>query len=565
MANKLELTWYGKENEIKVEPRILIENTELSSKKADIKGQATLFDLDKKEIFDNMLIHGDNLLALKALEKDYAGKIKCIYIDPPYNTGSAFEHYNDNVEHSTWLSLMKPRLELLRSLLSDDGTIYIHIDDVECAYLKVLCDEIFGRTNFITTIAVKMSTPSGVKLSHRDKKILKIKEFILVYSKNKELLTFNPQYQPKKEWDTYYEWYVDKIGEKVQDWKVYPLKDVLKKLGIENTDINNPKFKDFYLKNADKIWQRGRNTSIPNEILQKSRDNWEQIFEYNSDGDAETQYCYKGRRMAFLSKVIQRCTNKDGSKVNDIGTLICDFWDDISTAALFSEGKVEFPNGKKPETLIERILDLSTDEGDIVLDSFLGSGSTCAVAHKMNRKWIGIEMGEHAYTHAKKRIDTVISGEDQTGISKALNWTGGGGYKFYELAPTLIKEDAFGQEIINPEYNAEMLASAVAKHEGYTYQPDETVFWKQSRNGKSFLFVTTNHVNSQMIETIKADLQDDEFVLIVCKSFESGCNYEKNIVIKKIPQSLLKNCEFGRDDYSLNIICPPEYEEDCDE
>jgi len=547
---KLELTWIGKDKELSIEPRILVENKELSNIENDAETE-------------NMLIHGDNLLALKALEHEFAGKVKCIYIDPPYNTGAAFEHYDDNLEHSTWLSLMKTRLQLLRELLSEDGTIYIQIDDIECAYLKVLCDEIFGRTNFVTTIAVKMSTPSGVKLSHRDKKILKIKEFILVYSKNKDCLSFNPQYQPKKEWDSYYEWYVDKNGENVQDWKVFPLKEVLKKEGIESTDINNPKFKEFYLKNADKIWQRGRNTSIPDEIIQKSRDNWEQIFEYNSDGDSEKQYCYKGRRMAFLSKVIQKCTNKDGSKVNDIGTLICDFWDDISTAALFAEGKVDFPNGKKPETLIERVLDLSTNEGDIVLDSFLGSGSTCAVAHKMNRRWIGIEMGDHAYTHAKKRIDSIISGVDQTGISKALNWQGGGGYKFYELAPTLIKEDDFGQTIINPEYNAEMLASAVAKHEGYFYNPDNTVFWKQSNNqGKSFLYVTTNHVNSQLIETIKADMQEDEFVLIVCKSFDSNCNSYKNIAIKKIPQSLLKNCEFGVDNYNLNIICPPEYNEE---
>lgn len=169
------------------------------------------------------------------------------------------------------------------------------------------------------------------------------------------------------------------------------------------------------------------------------------------------------------------------------------------------------------------------------------------------------------HTHCKVRLDTVISGEDEGGVTKSQNWQGGGGYRFYEVAPTLIKEDAFGQAIINTEYNAEMLASAVAKHEGYFYEPDSQLFWKQSNNkGKSYLYVTTNHVTNQIIDSINADMQDDEYVLIVCKSYEQSCVGNKNISIKKIPQSLLKNCEFGKDDYSLNIVCPPEYEEDDD-
>lgn len=535
MANKLELTWYGKENEIKVEPRILIENTELSSKKADIKGQATLFDLDKKEIFDNMLIHGDNLLALKALEKEYAGKIKCIYIDPPYNTGAAFEHYDDNVEHSTWLSLMKPRLELLRNLLSEDGTIWISIDSYESHYLKVLCDEIFGRKNFIDEVIWQRAyAPVNLK-----KTLSKSHDAILVYAKNFhdrfELNRLprtgaadnrykNPDNDPRGVW-------------KSSDCTVGPV--VESKL----YEIITPSGRSVYPP-AGRCWLY---TKERFEEMKNDNRIW-----FGPNGDSVPSV------KKFLTEV------KDGIVAQTLWT-----YDEVGhnqdakkeIKALNFETVFATP---KPEKLIERILILATNEGDLILDSFLGSGTTVAVAHKMGRKWIGIEMGEHAYTHCKVRMDKVIDGE-QGGISKSRDWQGGGGYKFYELAPTLIKEDAFGQEIINPEYNAEMLASAIAKHEGYTYQPDETVFWKQSHNGKSFLFVTTNHVNSQMIETIKADLQEDEFVLIVCKSFESGCNYEKNIAIKKIPQSLLKNCEFGRDDYSLNIICPPEYEEDCDE
>ncbi len=172
MSNKLELTWYGKEDKVSVEPRILIENKELSNTEHD-------------ENTENILIHGDNLLALKALERKYAGQVKCIYIDPPYNTGAAFEHYDDNLEHSKWLSLMKPRLELLRTLLREDGLIFVQIDDNEQAYLKVIMDEIFGRANFISTVAIKMSTVSGVKLLIERKRFSKKKSLFMYFLRTK--------------------------------------------------------------------------------------------------------------------------------------------------------------------------------------------------------------------------------------------------------------------------------------------------------------------------------------------------------------------------------------------
>ena len=556
---KLELNWIGKhdpKNKMSPEPRILIETPEYSYEKhnEDVE-QISFADSDKpKPQFNNMLIHGDNLLALKSLELEYAGTVKCAYADVPYNTGSAFEHYNDNLEHSAWLNLMKPRLELIRALLKKDGLVFIQIDDDEQAYLKVICDEIFGRTNFITTIAVKMSTPSGVKLSHRDKKILKIKEFILVYAKDKCNLHLNPQYKPKTEWDNYYEWYVDKKGSDPQNWKVFPLKDVLENNGIHKTDMSDPKFKKFYLENSDRIWQRGRNTSIPESILKKSRDNWNTVFEYKSSEDSDKQYCYKGRRMAFLSNVVKNCIDSAGKKVRDIGTLICDFWDDISTAALFSEGKISFPNGKKPETLVQRILELASDPGDLVLDSFLGSGTTAAVAQKMGRKWIGIELGDHAYTHCYKRLKAVIDGE-QSGISKAINWHGGGGFKFYELAPSLIEKSKFGNPVISKKYDMEMLAQAVAKHKGYFYEPDSEVEWKQSKNGdKNFLFVTTNYITPDYLEYIHSMLKNDEHLLITTKAYSKNCeNQFPNITVQQIPQSLLGDCDFMVDSYSLNV------------
>ena len=244
-------------------------------------------------------------------------------------------------------------------------------------------------------------------------------------------------------------------------------------------------------------------------------------------------------------------------------------WDTLNWNNVNREGGVAFSGGKKPEVLLEKILELATRPGDLVLDSFLGSGTTSAVAHKMGRKYISIEMGEHAFSHCKYRMDRIISGEDKGGISKNVNWQGGGGYRFYELAPTLIKQDVFGEEVINEEYDADMLAAAVALHEGFIYAPDSKLFWKQSNGSEnSYLFVTTRHLNGNYLDSIKDTMENDEYLIIACRSFESGLDkaYE-NIRVKKIPQMLLDRCEFGKTDYNLNIVHPPVYEdeEDCDE
>lgn len=200
-----------------------------------------------------------------------------------------------------------------------------------------------------------------------------------------------------------------------------------------------------------------------------------------------------------------------------------------------------------------------------------GSGTTAAVAHKMNRRWIGIEMGDHAYTHCKVRLDKVVDGSDKGGITKSVDWQGGGGYRFYELAPTLINMDAFGEPIINKEYSAEMLASAVALHEGFEFYPSEEYFWKQSKgNEKSFLFVTTRHIDVNFLSGIHESMEDGEFLIIACKSYDQKAEYQfSNIKVKKIPQMLLEKCEFGKEDYNLNIVNPPVYvddeEDECDE
>ena len=210
---------------------------------------------------------------------------------------------------------------------------------------------------------------------------------------------------------------------------------------------------------------------------------------------------------------------------------------------------------------------MSTDPGDLVLDSFLGSGTTAVVAHKMKRRYIGIEMGDHAYTLCKPRLDNVIAGNDSLGITKAVNWQGGGGYRFYELAPSLINEDPFGEAVINPDYDADMLAAAMALHEGFTYQPDRDLFWKQSvGNESSYLFVTTRHLNSPFLDSIRDTMEDGEYLIIACRSYDAGLEkaYD-NITIKKIPQMLLDRCEFGKTDYNLNIIHPPVYDDEEEE
>ncbi len=236
-----------------------------------------------------------------------------------------------------------------------------------------------------------------------------------------------------------------------------------------------------------------------------------------------------------------------------------DLWLDIKTTGLDNEGVVAFKNSKKPEKLIRRIIALNTKKDDIVLDSFLGSGTTAAVAHKMGRRWIGVELGDHAYTHCAVRMRQVIEGE-QGGISKSQNWHGGGGFKFYELAPSLLNRDKYGNLVINKRYNADMLAAAMAKHQGFSYSPDEELYWKQGRSSEhDFIFTTTRLITVGMLEAIHSRLGENESLLICCTKFQPECgNKFSNITIKKIPKVLLNTCEFDHDDYSLNILPLPD-------
>lgn len=578
---KLELTWLGKDKEIRIEPRILIEDKEKSNCKNDPDTE-------------NMIIHGDNLLALKALENKYAGQVKCIYIDPPYNTGSAFEHYDDNLEHSTWLSLMRARLSILKTLLSEESAIFIQIDDEEQAYLKVLCDEVFGRPNYISTISVLMKNIAGASGGGEDKRLKKNIEYILVYAKDysklkpfKPVYSFSPisslveQYRNEgRSWkyttvlldsgdEVYIGSTVDGNGDeiKIYERKNYVIKPISKLMKDENLTEA-----EVYNKYASKIFQTAMpQSSIRPRVMEKVSEIGKNSDLYSIKYVPKTgrnkgliyEQFYKGDSFRLFAWLKDVATEIDGKvyKKDLQGT----YWDFVGeTKNLTKEGCVQFPNGKKAERLIERIFTMASNEGDLVFDSFLGSGTTAAVAHKMNRRYIGIEMGDHAYTHCKVRLDKVIDGSDQGGISKAVNWKGGGAYKFYELAPTLINKDNFDEYVINKEYDVDMLASAVALHEGFTYTPDSEIFWKQSKgNENSYLFVTTKHLNASYLDSIKSSMEDGEYLIIACKSFEAGLDtLYSNITIKKIPQMLLSRCEFGKDNYNLNIINPPAYEDE---
>lgn len=526
--NKLELTWIGKEDEpMAVEPRLLLVTPEYSY------GEVATGTLSNGKIWPgNMLIHGDNLLALRALEQDFAGQVKCIYIDPPYNTGSAFEHYDDNLEHSQWLNLMRPRLVILRNLLSEDGTIWISIDDDEQAYLRILCDEVFGRSNYIETIVWQRAySPVNLK-----KTISRSHDYVLVYAKH---LT--------KDYS------LNKLPRSVEANERY-----------KNPD-NDPR---GVWKSTDSTAQAGHGTKSQFYVL--------------SAPNGKQHHLTPGRCWVYTEEVMNQMIadnriwfGPDGNNVPAIKRFLTEVRDGIVPQTLWpytevghtQEAKKEIKalefntifDTPKPERLLLRILQIATNPDDIVLDSFLGSGTTAAVAHKMGRRWIGIELGDHAYTHCAVRMKKVIEGE-QGGISKLQNWQGGGGFKFYELAPSLLNHDKYGNLVINKEYNADMLAAAMAKHQGFTYEPDAEMYWKQGHSSEhDFIFTTTQLITAEKLETIHNQLGEDESLLICCTKFQPECsNKFLNITIKKIPKVLLDTCEFDRDDYSLNIVSVPD-------
>ncbi|WP_375692290.1 site-specific DNA-methyltransferase [Bartonella sp. AP4SXKL] len=513
---KLELTWIGKEKRPKLEPRILLEDLE--------KSYHASHRISSQDIFDNKLIFGDNLLALKALEQEYMGKVKCIYIDPPYNTGNAFEHYEDGLEHSIWLSLMRDRLELLHHLLADDGSIWISIDDDEQAYLKVMMDEIFGRQNFINNIIwQKKYAPQN------DTKWLSDNhDFIMVYAKDKTI--WRPQLLPRSsDMDARYK---NPDNDPRGPWK------------SDNLSVKTMNLKDVY----EIVTPSGRSVMPPaGTSWRVSKQKFAKLLEDNRVWFGPTGSNVPSMKR-FLSEVKNGMVSMTIWPYQEVGHN----QDAKKEAKVFNSDSVF--TTPKPERLMERIIQLATNPGDLVLDSFAGSGTTGAVAHKMGRKWIMIELGEHCHTHIIPRLKQVIDGTDQGGISKSVNWQGGGGFRYYRLAPSLLQKDPWGQWIIRREYNAAMLSEAMCKHMGFTYAPDENHYWMQGYSTETdYIYVTTSAMTHEQLRIMSEEVGSHRTLLICGTAFDTKSASFENLTLTKIPRAILEKCEWGRDDYSLNV------------
>lgn len=558
---KLELTWIGKHKRPKLEARILMEDPE-KSYHAKVRSESAAFD--------NRLIFGDNLLALKALEQEFTGKVKCIYIDPPYNTGNAFEYYDDGLEHSIWLGLMRDRLEVMRNLLSPSGFICCHIDDSEGQYLKVLMDEVFGRSNYLVTLYIQVRYAD--KTLKQDMAFHKQIEQIHIYRKE---YGAEPNFNIKDLSFDKFCYYIEETGKG---------KEIIlggKKVTIFSADSWSIKKGDGTANGLKEIWATGSildgNSSgrFFRDYLtdRKSEDGLGVLYKVENIGDDGRGYRYfsgPARATATKGKYYQGVPLDKLKEDGKPQTLPIENFYDLagSFGNCRHEGGVDFRSGKKPEALLEIILKHFSSPGDLVLDSFAGSGTTGAVAHKMGRRWIMVELGEHCHTHIIPRLQKVINGEDQGGISKAVNWQGGGRFRYFRLAPTLIVNDKWGNQIINPDYNPEMLAEALAKLEGFTYMPSENLWWQHGYSSENdFIYVTTQSLSVEQLQVLSDEVGAGRSLLICCSAWrgitaDQAAERFPNLSLKKIPKMILKRCEWGHDDYSLNVANLPMAEEE---
>jgi adenine-specific DNA-methyltransferase len=518
---RLELTWVGKENRPRLEPRILLEDPSNSYHAAH--------RVSDDDIFDNRLIFGDNLLALKALEQEFAGKVKCVFIDPPYNTGSAFEYFDDGLEHSIWLGFMRDRLEVIRRLLSEDGSIWITIDDNEVHYLKVLCDEIFGRTNFVANMVWEKRT------SRENRRVFSFNhDHLLVYGKTKaefervrnplglssEVLSRykNLDNDPRGAWQS--------VSANAQAGHATPSQFYRLTLP-SGREIDPPKGR-CWLYTKERM---EREIAAGNVWFGVNGDNAPRIKKFLRDNEN------KGLTPETIWLASEVGTN-DGAKKGLLQLL--------PNAPVF--------DNPKPEGLLDRVIHIATRPGELVLDSFAGSGTTGAVAHKKGRRWIMVEIGEHCNTHIIPRLRKVIDGEDNEGVTEGVGWRGGGGFRYSYLASSLIEKDKWGREIISKAYNAAMLAEALCKLEGFTYGPSDAVYWQQGRSTeRDFIYVTTQTLSHEQLQQFSEEVGAERSLLVLCAAFRGSTDRWPNLTVKKIPNHIRNKCEWGHDDYSLNV------------
>jgi adenine-specific DNA-methyltransferase len=513
---KLELTWIGKEDRPKLEPRILIEEP--------AKSYHAAHRVTDHDIFDNRLIFGDNLLALKALEREFTGRVKCVFIDPPYNTGSAFEHYDDGLEHSIWLSMMRERVELLRRFLTPDGSIWITIDDNEAHYLKVMCDEVFGRANFIATVIWQKLHARNNSAQH----LSADHDFILVYARDSQMWKrhkvdrtvasdadfWNPDNDPRG------------------DWRRSDL-TAAKPYSDGHYEVTGP-YGDKFAPRPNRWWSISRETF--SELVADKRIWW---------GRTGRTFPFRKRFKSELGELVPTTIWLNDEVGNNR---------EAKQEITRVFGRDDIFATPKPERLLHRIVHIATNPGDIVLDSFAGSGTTGVVAHKMGRRWLMIELGEHCHTHIIPRMTKVIDGEETGPVTEATAWRGGGGFRYYRLAPSLLERDKWGNWVINTSYNAAMLSEAICKLEGFTYQPSDTVYWQHGHSTeRDFIYVTTQHLTHEQLLHLSNEVGSDRSLLIMCTAFKGKAEAYSNLTIKRIPKTVLSRCEWGRDDYSLEI------------
>lgn len=420
---------------------------------------------------ENILIKGDNLLALNTLKKIFDNKpeeekIKCIYVDPPYNTGSAFEHYDDNLAISEWLTMFRDRLVILYSLLKNDGCIFIQLDDECVSQCKLLLDEVFGAKNFITKISVKRSAPTGHKAINPSP--ITVCDYILVYAKNKEKWNYIIQYTAR-EFDNAYSKFIEPYSDDFNKWEFITLNEAMSryKMSIEELLKHySNRIIRFAQPNYEGVGQDTRDLidiskTKPNKIFLQKREEFPDIYLLN------------GNRILFYKDKLK---NIDGNITT--AEPLTNFWVDIPFQGIAKEGNVVFPQSKKPEKLLKRIYEMCTKENDTVLDCFGGSGTSFAVAHKLKRKWIGVEIGNHCDKLILPRLRSVLKGDDLSGISKlsSVNWLGGGSFKYYHLGNSIIKIDPDGTGDFNWNLGKEFIQESFLS--SYDYILDNSIDFK---------------------------------------------------------------------------------------
>lgn len=501
---------------------------------------------------ENMLIRGENLISLRSLEKEFAGNIKLIYIDPPFNTGQDFEDYEDGLEHSIWLSMMENRLRLAKKFLSPAGLIFVHIDYNEIANLKLLMDEVFTRDNYITLISWQRA-PERTVLGQGQTELITLTEYLLVYSRNKDkgkLNRINKRVKATKNVMEQYRIYVEK-GEKhlVKKWEENgtPIK-IWEYDDYNLIPLSNKTSKSEYIKKFAHLHESvgiHKEHSFMQRILKLLKTKKLYCVEYTptkgkSAGVETSEIFFNGRKLLPAKNYAEIGDDGEIYRTTDMNN----FWtsEEIGVTGISSEGDVELKRGKKPETLMKRIIDLATKENDIVLDFFAGSGTTGAVAHKMGRKWIMVEIRKDMIREkALKRMKNVVHG-DTTGISKEVGWKGGGGFKFYKLGePLIIKHKDYPSiKIINPKYYNTALIKVICNLEGFRFRKDDKLLHGVNKLGNKYAHITEQYVSQSYVDLLKSKLVDNEEMIVYCFNYDERITLPSNMIIKKLPVDLGK-------------------------